>query len=402
MNNSKLWTKDFVVMFIAFFFMALPFYLLMTTLTVYAVEQFNAVQSKAGLASSIFIIGALFSRLLAGKYIEVIGRKKLLYGSLLLFLIATLSYFPVNNLNLLLVVRFIHGAAFGIASTAMLTAAMDLIPSERRGEGTSYFSLSPTAAMALGPFIGLFIVQHAEFDMIFVACTFFSVVSIITALFVKVPEAQITADQILAMKQGFKLHDFLEKKAVPISIIMILMGISYSGILSFLNSYAIEIKLEDSAGVFFSVYAVFLFISRPFTGKLLDHKGDNIVVYPALVLFSLSLILLSQAYNGLILLLAGALVALGFGTMMSCGQAIAVKESPKHRVGLATSTFFICVDGGLGIGPFIAGTIIPIIGFRGMYLTMAGVVILSIILYYFVHGKTATLRKQYTNATNYS
>ena len=389
-------------MFIAFFFMALPFYLLMTTLTVYAVEQFNAVQSKAGLASSIFIIGALFSRLLAGKYIEVIGRKKLLYGSLLLFLIATLSYFPVNNLNLLLVVRFIHGAAFGIASTAMLTAAMDLIPSERRGEGTSYFSLSPTAAMALGPFIGLFIVQHAEFDMIFVACTFFSVVSIITALFVKVPEAQITADQILAMKQGFKLHDFLEKKAVPISIIMILMGISYSGILSFLNSYAIEIKLEDSAGVFFSVYAVFLFISRPFTGKLLDHKGDNIVVYPALVLFSLSLILLSQAYNGLILLLAGALVALGFGTMMSCGQAIAVKESPKHRVGLATSTFFICVDGGLGIGPFIAGTIIPIIGFRGMYLTMAGVVILSIILYYFVHGKTATLRKQYTNATNYS
>jgi len=284
----------------------------------------------------------------------------------------------------------------------MLTAAMDLIPSERRGEGTSYFSLSPTAAMALGPFIGLFIVQHAEFDMIFVACTFFSVVSIITALFVKVPEAQITADQILAMKQGFKLHDFLEKKAVPISIIMILMGISYSGILSFLNSYAIEIKLEDSAGVFFSVYAVFLFISRPFTGKLLDHKGDNIVVYPALVLFSLSLILLSQAYNGLILLLAGALVALGFGTMMSCGQAIAVKESPKHRVGLATSTFFICVDGGLGIGPFIAGTIIPIIGFRGMYLTMAGVVILSIILYYFVHGKTATLRKQYTNATNYS
>jgi len=402
LNNSKLWTKDFVVMFIAFFFMALPFYLLMTTLTVYAVEQFNAVQSKAGLASSIFIIGALFSRLLAGKYIEVIGRKKLLYGSLLLFLIATLSYFPVNNLNLLLVVRFIHGAAFGIASTAMLTAAMDLIPSERRGEGTSYFSLSPTAAMALGPFIGLFIVQHAEFDMIFVACTFFSVVSIITALFVKVPEAQITADQILAMKQGFKLHDFLEKKAVPISIIMILMGISYSGILSFLNSYAIEIKLEDSAGVFFSVYAVFLFISRPFTGKLLDHKGDNIVVYPALVLFSLSLILLSQAYNGLILLLAGALVALGFGTMMSCGQAIAVKESPKHRVGLATSTFFICVDGGLGIGPFIAGTIIPIIGFRGMYLTMAGVVILSIILYYFVHGKTATLRKQYTNATNYS
>jgi dipicolinate synthase subunit A len=47
--------------------------------------------------------------------------------------------------------------------------------------------------------------------------------------------------------------------------------------------------------------------------------------------------------------MAGALLALGFGTMMSCAQAIVVKESPKHRVGLATSTFFICMDGGTGI-----------------------------------------------------
>ena len=83
MNKSKLWTKDFIIAFTANFFIALVFYLLMTTLTVYAVTQFNAAQSKAGLASSIFIIGASFSRLFAGKYIEVIGRKKLLYGSLL-------------------------------------------------------------------------------------------------------------------------------------------------------------------------------------------------------------------------------------------------------------------------------------------------------------------------------
>lgn len=398
MTKSKLWTKDFVFISLANFFVALTFYLLMTTLTVYAIEEFNASQSKAGLASSIFIIGALFSRLLTGKYIEVIGRKKLIYGSLVLFLIAALLYFPVNNLNLLLVVRFLHGTAFGIATTAMSTAIMDLIPVGRRGEGTSYFSLSATAGTAIGPFIGIFITQHADFNMMFVTCTVFSVISIIIASFAKVPEANITEEQIQAMKKGFKLQNFFEIKAVPISIFMIIMGIAYSSIVAFLNSYAIDIQLEDAAGVFFVIYAIFLFISRPFTGRLLDIKGDNAVIYPAIIFFTVSLILLSQAHSGIVLLLAGVLVALGFGTMMSCAQAIAIKVSPKHRIGLATSTFFICMDGGMGIGPFLVGMLIPYAGYRGMFFTLAVAVFLSIILYYFLHGKKVATIKYHNQA----
>ena len=151
--------------------------------------------------------------------------------------------------------------------------------------------------------------------------------------------------------------------------------------------------------VSFLVYALVLFVSRPLTGRLLDLRR-YIVIYPALITFSLSLLLLSQARIGSILLMAGALLALGFGTMMSCAQAIVVKESPKHRVGLATSTFFICMDGGTGIGPFLTGMLVPFVGFRGMYLTLAAVVLLSIILYYFVHGKNVALRRQYSRALN--
>lgn len=97
--------KGLLIICLANFFVALIFYLLMTTLALYAVEQFSTSQSKAGFASSIFVIGALFSRLLTGKYIEVIGRKAALQQFYHVF-IATLLYFPVNNLGLLLVVRF--------------------------------------------------------------------------------------------------------------------------------------------------------------------------------------------------------------------------------------------------------------------------------------------------------
>ncbi len=391
MNKSILWTKDFIIISSTTFFVALTFYLLMTTLAVYTIDQFGASQSQAGIVSGIFVIGSLISRLLAGKYMELIGRKKLLYGSLVLFLIATLLYFPVENLMLLIVVRFIHGVAFGISTTVLATVVTDIIPSERRGEGIGYYSLSPTMATAIGPFLGLFITQHADFNMMFIVCTFFSVSSIVMVSFSHIPEARITREQIEAIK-GFNFKDFFGKDAVPISIIMLLMGIAYSGILSFLNSYAIGISLISAASFFFIVYAVFILISRPFTGRLLDIKGDNIVMYPALLLFALSLVLLSITTSGFILLVSGALVGLGFGTIMSCAQAIAVKESPKHQIGLATSTFFLCMDLGMGTGPFLIGMIIPIVGFRGMYMTLAGGVSLSIFLYYFVHGKNAVSR----------
>lgn len=392
-SESKLWTKDFCLIFAAMLFVSLVFYLLMTAMTTYAIEQFNASQSQAGLASGIFVIGGLAARLLAGRYMEVIGCKKMLYGSLCFFLIATLLYFPANTLVLLLVVRFIHGAAFGFATTAMPTAIIDIVSTERRGEGISYFSLSMTMASAIGPFLGIFIMKYADFNMMFAVCTGFSVVSIIIILYAQIPEIRVRNKQLDAIKE-FTGQDFFEKSAIPISIVMLITGIAFSGILTFLNSYAIHINLSTAASFFFIVYATFILISRPFTGRLLDVKGDNIVMYPALLIFTSSLVLLSRAESGFVLLLAGALVGLGFGTIMSCAQVIATKKVPQHRIGLATATFLFCLDVGVGIGPFLIGSIIPIVGFRGMYVTMAVAVFLSIFLYYFLHGKKAAAINQ--------
>jgi predicted MFS family arabinose efflux permease len=398
MTKSKLWTKDFIVITVTSFLVFLTFYLLMTTLTLYSIQQFNASQTEAGFAASIFVIGSLLLRIVSGKYIDVIGRKKLLYGSLILFLIATLLYFPVNNFGLLLLVRFIHGAAFGIASTVMATAVMSIIPSERRGEGTSYYSLSMPLATAIGPFLGILITQHANFDMIFGVCTLFSVISIVVMLFAEIPEAELTKDQLQEVK-GFKLQDFFEKTALPISSIIFLLGIAYASVLAYINPYAIEINLTGASSIFFIVYAFFLLVSRPFTGKLLDTKGDNIVIYPTLLLFAVGLVCLSQSYTNLTMLLAGALIALGFGNMISCSQAIVVNQSPRHRIGLATSTFYIAMDAGIGIGPLIIGMIVPIFGFRGMYMSMALIVFLTIIIYYFVHGKKTEFIKQHSHVS---
>ncbi len=388
-QKPKLWTKDFLMVSMSNFLLFISFYILMVTLAVYSIDKFHATQSEAGLASSIFVLGAVIVRPMAGKIIERVGKKRLLLVGLSLFLIMMLLYFPINSLPLLLLIRFLHGFAFGIATTATGTIAADIIPMSRRGEGMGYFATSVNLAMAVGPFIGLFISQNFNHSVIFVVTTFFSVIAIIATLFLHIPKVD-TETKPMQTNKGFHPSDYFEKSTIPIAILVAIFGFAYSSILSFLSTYAEEIDLTDAASFFFVMYAVFLLITRPFTGKWYDLKGENKIIYPSIFLFGLGIIILSQAQQGMTLLIAGAVIGIGFGTFQSSAQTVAVNLAPRNRIGLATSTFFVFYDFGIGVGPFLLGFILPFIGFRSLYMSMAVIVFLGMILYYLVHGKKAS------------
>ena len=378
-HKPKLWTKDFLIVSSANFFLFLTFYVLMVTLTIYTMDNFHASQAQAGLASSIFVLGAVLVRPIAGKKIDKIGRRKMLLGSLVLFLVASIGYFLVNSLSLLLIDRLIHGFAFGLATTATGTIAADIIPNERRGEGTGYFAMSTNLAMAFGPFIGLLITQHFSYSIIFYAASLFAAFSLVASLFMNVPEGKKGG---ASPQKGFKISDYFEKRALPISIFIGFAGFTYSSILSYLTSFAKEMDLMDAASFFFVVFAVFLLASRPFTGRMFDVKGENAVIYPSLLLFAVGMVILSQSHHGITLLIAGAFIGVGYGTFQSSCQAISIKEAPSNRMGLATSTFFTMYDFGIGVGPFLLGFLIPFTGFKGLFMGMSIFAFVLIGIYY--------------------
>ncbi|MDM5220372.1 MFS transporter [Peribacillus sp. NJ11] len=388
-HKPKLWTKDFLIVSSANFFLFLTFYVLMVTLTIYTIDNFHASQAQAGLASSIFVLGAVLVRPIAGKKIDKIGRRKMLLGSLILFLIASIGYFLVNSLSLLLIDRLIHGFAFGLATTATGTIAADIIPNERRGEGTGYFAMSTNLAMAFGPFIGLLITQHFSYSIIFYAASLFAAFSLVASLFMNVPEGEKGR---ASQQKGFKISDYFEKKALPISIFIGFAGFTYSSILSYLTSFAKEMDLMDAASFFFVVFAVFLLASRPFTGRMFDVKGENAVIYPSLLLFAVGMVILSQSHHGITLLIAGAFIGVGYGTFQSSCQAISIKEAPSNRMGLATSTFYTMYDFGIGVGPFLLGFLIPFTGFKGLFIGMSVLAFALIGIYFFAHGRKAAAR----------
>lgn len=379
---QKLWTKDFMIISLVNFFLTLIFFLLMVTIGVHAVEAYGATTSQAGLVTGIFIIGTLTGRLFIGRLIDSIGRKRTLLMGLTFFTLTILLYFLQWGIGFLLLTRFVHGLGMGLSSTATGTIVAQVIPPARKGEGIGYYSMSSTLATAIGPFVGLLLSQHTNFSVIFILCFAIGLISLFSSLLVDVPEAKVPE-----LVRGLSLKSFVEPKALPIALIIGLAALSYSSVLSYINFYANELDLLEAASVFFLVYSVAVLLSRPITGKLMDRRGANVVMYPAIALFSIGLFVLSQADSAWSLLLSGVLIGLGFGNIQSGTQAIAVKASPPHRMGMATSTFFIALDAGLGFGPYFIGLLIPLMGFSQLYLGLAGLVFITLYVYYVMNGR---------------
>lgn len=247
--KGKLWTKDFIVISLSTFFLTLVFYLYITSVTVYVQDHFRAPESLAGLASSIFTLGGVVARVFAGKYMELIGRKKMLYAGLICFVLATLLYFPDQHLYVFVLLRFLHGAAFGAAHAVLSTAVVDVMPRERRGEGVGYYFLSFTLATAIGPFVAIFILQRWDFPMLFLFNFLLSILCFLVALFAVIPKAVITKEQLEEIKR-LSWDNFIEKRALPISTTTIILGFSYAGVLSFVTPYAMGLGLTAAVSFF--------------------------------------------------------------------------------------------------------------------------------------------------------
>lgn len=387
MNKERLWTKEFIILTAISFFLSLIFYLLFVTIGIFASDQFHVTASINGMITGIFIIGSLIGRLITGRFITVLGNKALLIGGSAFFLIISGLYFVSTNVPILLIVRLLHGFGYGIAITAAATIIAQIIPANRRGEGISYFSMSSVLGTAIGPFCGILLSKYTNFNTIFGICSLLALISLIIAFLIKDPLIKLAEEEQESEVKKFFLLNYFEPAALPISIVMLIVGFAWSGVNAFISLYAKEINLVEAASVFFIVHSAMILISRPFVGRLIDKRGANIVAYPCFPTLAIGMFIISQANSSQILLLAGVFTGLGFGNFISTAQVIAIKNAVPQRMGIATATFFIFAELGLGLGPSVLGVLVPLIGYRGLYLSMVFVIIACTVLYHFLQGK---------------
>ncbi len=443
MAREKLWTKDFVLGAGVNFAIMANYYSLMVVVADYAMKQYGASAAVAGLAASIFIIGALVSRVVVGYIMDRVGRKRLLLIVSTLEVVFSAAYFLGLNIGVLFVLRFCHGFCYGAGSTTVGTVVTSIVPNSRKGEGIGYYMLSVTVGAAIGPFLGMFLTQVAGYELLFGAATFIAVGNLVSVILLKVPEqkpqvkkakaANVEAKQSAeaavgeaanssaspaastaavaapataaatgkgtaaakpaAPKHRFSLKDFLEFTIFPLSATCAVLYFCYSSLLTFLTPFSAEAGLETASSFFFVVYAIATFATRPFTGKLFDSKGDKYVMIPAFVAFIIGMAILSSVHTPVAMLVSAALLGFGVGTIQSSALALCVRMTPDSRIALANSTFYMFLDLGVGVGPLLLGMAEPVLGYRGLFISMAFVAALALIAYLFVGRKRGTMRR---------
>ena len=378
-NAQQLWNKSFILCLANNLFLFVFYFAQTTILPIYIVNELHGTLAQAGLAMTLFMASSIAVRPFSGLIIEKIGRKKALYISETLFCLFSFAYIFADNLTFLLVIRLFHGIWFSILTTVTVPIANDFIPANRKGEGMGYFVMSVNLGIVLGPLIGLSLIQQLSYQM--VAAILAGIICLGFAFCFLIPVQETIKTQVKTVKRKLSVHDFVEKKALPVSIMAMIISFSYASIMSFISTFAESKNLLAYASLFFVVFAISMMSLRPITGKIYDRKGPNFVVYPAIALFSIGLIVLSQINSVTGLMIAAVFVGMGFGSAQPCLQTLSIQHSPKDRIGHATSTFFTCYDIGIAIGSILLGVVIAHQGYSFAYLLCAFITALSLVFY---------------------
>lgn len=375
-----LWTRNFILITLANFILFVSFQMLLPTLPVYA-ETLGGGEIVAGLIIGIFTIAAVMSRPYAGFLMDKRGRQGVLVIGFLVFILSVFLYNFTVSVILLLGLRLIHGFGWGFATTASGTVAADVIPPVRRGEGLGYYGMSAVLSMAFAPAIGIYISQSYGFTQLFIISTVLAGIALAMTMGIKYVPVTTT-------QQKVKPAIFEPTSFRPSSVLFFLTFI-YGGVVTFIVLYTASLGIEgESSGLFFTVYAVFLFVTRPFAGRISDRKGTDVVVIPGLILATAGIVLLGLAQGLSYMLFSAVLIGLGFGAAQPSLQALTIKLAPPERRGAANATFFSAFDLGIGLGAIILGTVSTWVGFANMYLLSGLAGVIGIILYFkLLYGK---------------
>ncbi|EKU48941.1 MFS transporter [Staphylococcus massiliensis] len=383
-KRETIWSKNFIINFAINFLVYLCMYLLIVIVASYASNHFNASDSLAGLVSGLFIVGSLIGRFITGRFVNSLGPKKILLIGLILLTITQFFYFIDHSIWILMLTRIVNGIATGVATTATGSLAAFIAPDSRKSESISLFSLSLVLGAAIGPFFGLLLSQIYPIQFLFILCIMLCMISFVLACFI---HHHFETTPLTQADKQIRLNQFIAKEAIPVAFLMMLIGVGYAAILSFLQFFAEERDLVTASQYFFMFYALTSLFARPIVGRLMDQKSDNVVAYPSFIFFIISLFVLSMSHSSFMLLLAGALVGIGYGNLSSIFQAAAVKSVSPMKMGLATSTYFIGLDIGIGFGPYVLGFFTNQTGYGMMYFYLGILAIITMVLYYFLHGR---------------
>lgn len=384
MAKDILFTKSYLCMLAANFLLFFGFWILIPVLPFYIKETYLCPEAIIGAILCCYTVSELCVRPFSGYMMDSFQRKPLY---ILFYFVCTATfagYILSGTLTMFIILRTIHGAAFGGVTVGGNTLCVDIMPSSRRGEGLGYYGLTNNSAMALGPMTGLFMHGKMPYDEIFLAGLLTSATGLLLATMVK------TKVKPQTKRPPVSLDRFILLKGIPVSISLLLLSIPYGATTNFVAMYAKEIGITAASGFFFTVMAAGMGVSRIFAGKQVDkgyvtqciHWGFYPVTAAFLLLASCRFIMsYSHDIATSCFFIVPFLLGIGFGTMFPAMNTLYINLAPNSLRATATSTYLTAWDVGIGIGIVGSGIIAQHFTFYMVYLTGSALCLISLVFF---------------------
>ena len=358
---DKLWTQSFISACTSNFLLFFAFYLLLPILPLYMMEEFHTSKSYVGIILSCYTLAALLIRPFAGFILDIFKRKPIYIIAYFLFILTFIGYPLATLVSMFLFLRIVHGFTFGMVTTAGNSLIVDIMPASRRGEGLGYFGVSNNLAMAIGPMISLFMHDYYSYDAIFYTAIGSGLLGFLVVFTIKSDKSFVRS-----LKQPIAFDRFFLLKGFYSGLCLLMLGIPYGMLTTYVAIYGKELGIHSGMGVFFSLMAVGLIGSRLFAGKLLDRGKMLFVIGYGTLICLLGFFLLAglkkvEIYNPQLMIVLFYLVAVvlgvGYGMIFPAYNTLFVNLAQNNRRATASSTYLTSWDVGVGVGLVMGGTL---------------------------------------------
>lgn len=248
-------------------------------------------------------------------------------------------------------------------------------------KGIGYFGLGSTVMMALAPAVGLFLLNDISPAALFFASAAVSFLAVLASVFCHAGKKVRRVE----VKEKASLRDRICETGTGLpAVLTIFFGAAYGSVNTYIALMAAEAHIEN-AGLFFIIGTLFVFISRPFGGRLLDAKGAFAVVMPGSVLYLIGLLLIMAAHSLTVLLAASVFYGLGAGLLLPALLTWILNMVRPERRSSASATFYNMLDIGTSTGILVLGVIAGMVGYRHMYWSVTALMICFAVLFMFCH-----------------
>jgi DHA1 family bicyclomycin/chloramphenicol resistance-like MFS transporter len=347
---------------------------LLPALGVIGKELHAVTANQPQLLISMLFLGLAMGQLICGPLSDALGRRPILFGGFALYLVGTVVCYQADNLEMLMLGRFIQGLGVAGPYISAISLVRDLYHGAQMARIMSLVMMIFVLVPAIAPTLGQAIMFVDDWRGIFEMYLVYAVLLIIW-IGLRLKETLPKSNRIPFSKKGF-LDGFKEVVTNRITAsYTICIGLFFGSFIGYLNSSQQIFQVQFNTGNLFAFYfgllALVLGFSSLINSRIVEKHGAKyisfraicVVVITSIAFFALHAFVTISLW---MFLVYAAVLFFCFGLLFGNLNALAM-EPMGHVAGIASAVIgsvssIMSMSIGTVIGQMYNNTLIPISG----------------------------------------